>query len=56
MGAASRDPMEDTGTGTEGTAKVRTRTDSPTGAAQDAVSEEAAMLVSEDRTGTTAEE
>ena len=44
MGAEIWDPMEDTGTGMEGTETGRTQTDRPTVPAQDAVLEEAAML------------
>ena len=47
--------MEDTGTGTEEKATSRTLMDNPTGAAQDAVLEEASTLVGEDRTRTTVE-
>ena len=44
-GLAIRDPTEDTGKGTEGTAPVRTWRDRKTGAAQYAVAEEAVTLV-----------
>ena len=53
-GAAIRDPKEDTGKGTEGTAPGKNRRDRTTGAAHDSVTNKAVTLVG-DRKGLTAE-